>query len=249
MSPIINVIVSAIGGMIGALAVLWLTVAKQENALESGRKYTPQIGTGSGEATPYTMLPLGHRAGITLRPGMTVREEGTDHPVYIIGQRGAVFVQDDGYNCALTGKGEMEKLKQLAAKGKVEILPNDPTVAIGVQPCTNVTDAARHPHDDGLGYNFPGPHIIGSETWDDAWDRFDRQCREAAITVAENSKAQAALDLWKRLFDGGYDPWEEASNGAFWCGLCNGGYPDHNNDCVYVGAAKLLGREPVLLDL
>lgn len=55
-----------------------------------------------------------------------------------------------------------------------------------------------------------------------------------------------ALELWRRFFDEHGAPWEENDYGQVYCFFCVDDHPDHDSDCIYVTAAKLLGREPTI---
>jgi len=62
------------------------------------------------------------------------------------------------------------------------------------------------------------------------------------IIVQKTLKGKA-LELWQRFFDGHDAPWETNDYGQTYCFFCAGDHPDHHSNCIYVAAAKLLGRE------
>jgi len=59
-------------------------------------------------------------------------------------------------------------------------------------------------------------------------------------------KAQAALDLWERLFAMNYNPWQNNDYGGTFCVFCYEDHPNHWGDCVYIAVTKLFGYEPVI---
>lgn len=56
-----------------------------------------------------------------------------------------------------------------------------------------------------------------------------------------DKKEENALELWKRWFEFSGDPWESIDVFEDCCFFCCGDRPDHELDCVYVAAKKLIG--------
>ena len=54
---------------------------------------------------------------------------------------------------------------------------------------------------------------------------------------------EKALELWRHFFDEHDAPWETNDYGQTYCFFCAADHPDHHSNCIYVAAAKLLGRK------
>ena len=54
-----------------------------------------------------------------------------------------------------------------------------------------------------------------------------------------------ALSLWGRWFAEFGEPWVTDINGECYCCFCDGVYPDHESNCIYLAAKDLLTRTTV----